>query len=226
MRNIFRRKNHANVRKSKTKKGDLVPFLSLIGAFCGAFAVYYFLHETLLAFVLLAIGIVFFFTLLGKGKQKEALQGEVLEEEFVSLFTFFSIYIEDGLTVYSSLQELLKYASPEMDKRLSALLTAIDEDKTVTPYIVFADTFHNLLVREVMIAVYKMVDEGSSSVYLRQYGALFDSLASEKRILERERFLSKLGSVSFLPMIASGLTSALITIGVVSAIGGISGNVF
>jgi hypothetical protein len=188
----------------------------------GACGIYYFFHETLLAFVFFGSTIFLLYVAVSKNKNKSAEQEEKLEEEFVRLFTYFSIYVQDGLPIYSALQELTKFASPTMKERLKDLLNDIDHDKSVKPYISFAALFPSLSVKEVMISVYKMVDEGASETYLRQYAAIFDSLAEDKRTKEKERHKRSLGNLAFLPLLASGLTSALITIGIMTVIGGLT----
>lgn len=185
---------------------------------------YFLLKQTAIAFFLLGILIAFDYYTLTKFKRKKATEDTLLETEFVRLFTYFGIYVDDGLPVYSALSEIMKFASPPMESRLKELLAGIDKDKTVTPFIRFASEFPSLSIREVLISVYKMVDEGTNGAYLRQFSTLFASLAAEKRKIENGRVLDRLGSVSFLPLAASGLTSALITIGIVTIIGGITSN--
>jgi hypothetical protein len=204
-------------------KGVYKSLLCLLVGIAGAVAIYYGFHEITLAFVFLASSICFAVFLSLESKRKKEKKDEDLEEEFVGLFTYFSIYLEDGLTVYGALQELLKFSSPEMDRRLTILIRGIDKDKTVTPFIAFASLFKNLAIKEVMIAAFKMVEEGGNGPFMRQYSAIFDALSAEKRKLRKERHLQALGNLAFLPLLASGLTSALITIGIMAVIGGVNG---
>jgi len=204
-------------------KGAFRSLLLLLAGLAGAFAIYYGFHEFTLAFVFLASAVCLAVFLSMESKRKEEGMDESLEEEFVGLFTYFSIYLEDGLTVYGALQELLKFSSPEMDRRLTALIRGIDKDKTVTPFVVFSSSFKNLAIKEVMISAYKMVEEGGNGPFMRQYSAIFDALSAEKRKMKKERHLRTLGNLAFLPLLASGLTSALITIGIMAVIGGLNG---
>jgi hypothetical protein len=211
--------------RSLLPKGDSHRWLYgliALGGLLGAFAIYFFFHETLLAFVFFGATVFFLYVFLSKQKSQNALKEEELEEEFVRIFTYFSIYIQDGLPIYSAFQELLKYSSPTMKERLKDLLNDIDHDKSVKPYVTFASLFPSLTIKEVMISIYKMVDEGTNERYLRQYAAIFSSLAEDKRSKAKERHKRSLGNVSFLPLLASGLTSALITIGIMTVIGGLT----
>jgi hypothetical protein len=225
MFNRLREKMENKKPRSLLPKGDSHRWLYgliALGGLLGAFAIYFFFHETLLAFVFFGATVFFLYVFLSKQKSQNALKEEELEEEFVRIFTYFSIYIQDGLPIYSAFQELLKYSSPTMKERLKDLLNDIDHDKSVKPYVTFASLFPSLTIKEVMISIYKMVDEGTNERYLRQYAAIFSSLAEDKRSKAKERHKRSLGNVSFLPLLASGLTSALITIGIMTVIGGLT----
>lgn len=206
----------------KEKSNRWLPGLFAIVGLLGSYAIYYFFHETLLAFVFFGATVFFLYVFFSKRKVHSEVEAEQLEEEFVRIFTYFSIYIQDGLPIYSAFQELLKYASPTMKERLKDLLNDIDHDKSVKPYVTFASLFPSLMIREVMISIYKMVDEGTNETYLRQYATIFASLAEDKRTKAKERHKRSLANVSFLPLLASGLTSALITIGIMTVIGGLT----
>lgn len=148
----------------------------------------------------------------------------ILEREFIRIFSYVSIYLRNGIPVYSAIQKARDYASEEMLEKLNDLLTAIDSDKSVRPFLSFASLFPSLEIRQVLIALYKMVEEGESEAYLRQFSFLFASLSSEKR---KEYLLSeenKLSTLSALPLIDSALTMGLITIGIVVIMSNLSGS--
>jgi hypothetical protein len=217
------RKKKTNEKPKTLSKGLFQSLLFLLVGLIGALAIYFWFHEITLAFVFLASAICLAVFLSLESQRKEEKRDEGLEEEFVGLFTYFAIYLEDGLTVYGALQELLKFSSPEMDRRLTTLIRGIDKDKTVTPFVTFSSSFKNLAIKEVMIAAYKMVEEGGNGSFMRQYSAIFDALSAEKRKMKKERHLRALGNLAFLPLLASGLTSALITIGIMAVLRGVDG---
>jgi hypothetical protein len=145
---------------------------------------------------------------------------EALQKEFIQIFAYFAIYIRDGLPVYHALEECLHYASEKMEKKLRELLEGIDHDKTVAPYIAFGESFHSMEIRQLLISIYRMVDEGGNESYIRQFTALFDALQTSKKKQELEQADSRLGSLGMLPMGDSALVMLLITIGIVEIIGG------
>lgn len=140
--------------------------------------------------------------------------------EFTRIFAYFAIYIRDGLPVYHALEECIRYASPEMERRLRTLLEGIDNDKSVAPYIAFGDSFHSMEIRQLLISIYRMVDEGGGDSYIRQFTVLFESLQANQAKTELERTDSRLGSAAILPMADSALVMLLITIGIIQIIGG------
>jgi hypothetical protein len=153
---------------------------------------------------------------------RKALHGDdsLFQAEFTRIFAYFAIYIRDGLPVYHALEECVRYASPEMEKRLRALLEGIDSDKSVAPYITFGESFHSMEIRQLLISIYRMVDEGGGESYIRQFNVLFESLQANQAKAELERADSKLGSAAILPMADSALVMLLITIGIIQIIGG------
>ena len=133
-------------------------------------------------------------------------------DEFVKLFTFFGIYVNDGFTIYNALGKLLDYGSEEMNGYLKALLSDIDEDKSVTPYVKFASHFEDLSIKEVMLSVYQMVDEGEGGVYIHQFQRLFNRLSDSRHQLEKDKRIERLDTLSFLPLCGSGIAMLSLTL--------------
>ena len=139
--------------------------------------------------------------------------------EFVCLFNFFRIYIHNGYSVYSSLKEIKAFASPSLATMLEDLVNEMDEDKSVTPFIAFARKLNDLIIEEMMISIYQMIDDGSNSAYLQQFELIFDkysSIMQENELRNKDR---KLATMSYGPLIGSGFLIIMVTIGVISVIG-------
>ena len=166
----------------------------------------------------LVVGDYVYISCLLRGKKKDT---SGLEKEFVTIFAYFGVYVKNGIPVYNALEGIVKFSSPEMENLLHDLLGEIDADKSVTPYINFASNFSSLTVKEVMISVYLMAEEGGSEAYLRQFSVLFDNFAAEEKKLEKEKRLNLLNQLTFLPLLGSGVTMIMITVGVVAVIGGL-----
>lgn len=193
-------------------------FLALFAlAFLGiAVAMYFYLGLSFfLIFPFLGLT-VFVFVYLTRYDSLKRKKLEELCDEFITLFTFFGIYISDGFTVYNALEKLLDYAGTEMGERLGKLLRDIDEDKSVAPFANFASGFEENSIREVMVAVYQMVDEGEGGLYLTQFKRLFARLSDTKRSLGKAKRLERLDTLSFLPLCGSGLTMLTLTVSILS----------
>lgn len=159
---------------------------------------------------------------LGRAKKANELLKETLETEFVHIFSYFKIFITNGRPVYNALEDCIRYSSPKMERAITSLLVEIDKDKSVKPYLSFAENFGNLEIRQVMISVYKMSLQGGSTLYFEQFDAVFDSLANEKRKQEIDKRKGKLESLNFLTLADSALTMGLIIIAIVTIMGRIS----
>ena len=166
---------------------------------------------------LLAVAYAFLFFSRYSSMRKKALEERV--DEFVQLFTYFGIYVNDGFTVYGALEKIQDYASPFLKKALEKLLEDIDEDKTIKPYMDFSANFEDLSIKEVLLAVYQMVDEGASGVYITQFQHLFGKLSDARHGLEIEKKLDRLDTLSFLPLAGTGLAMLALTLCVLEIMG-------
>lgn len=153
-------------------------------------------------------------------KNKRKMQEEDVNE-FIRIFTFFSIYIEDGYNVYQSLKEVKEFASTRVKEKLEKLLSEIEEDKSVAPYINFASYFTLSKIKEVMIAIFEMVDEGSGGAYIAQFKYIFSKLRDNEYKNSKARKLERLSALSFLPLLGSGLTMVMLALCLVTIMGGI-----
>jgi len=185
--------------------------------------VYLYLAEKQLMSALGMVLLIVFadYFLLSKAKRLQKTKNEAMENEFVRLFSYCSIYLRDGLPVYHALEEVIRYATPEMQEKLRALLQGIDQDKSVAPYIEFSSGFAALEIRQVMISLYKIADDGGGEAYLRQFAILFESLANDKRKNELAKTEGMLNNLCMLPLIDSAMSMILITVGIVIVIGGL-----
>ena len=158
----------------------------------------------------------FFFTRYGAMVNRKL---EQYNREFVNLFTFFGVFVSDGFTVYRSLEMVKEYASDALAPHFAKLLQDIDEDKSVEPYVRFASVFRDVSVKEVMLAVYQMVDEGEGGVYIRQFQRLFGKLSDTRHSIDEARRLDRLDTLSFLPLCGAGIAMLSLTMSVMEVMG-------
>jgi hypothetical protein len=187
--------------------------------FIGFGGLFYYLQGRLLVLLYAAgFAVVVSFAYLSRYSKMIHKRNSAREEEFVHLFTYFGIYIHNGFNVYQALQAISSYASLGLKDDFQKLLAAIDEDKSPTPYIVFSRHFESLEIKEVLLSVYQMVEEGGES-YIRQFEALFDRYSAERHKLSKEAHVAALGSLSVLPLVGSGITMLSLTAAIVEVMG-------
>ena len=142
-------------------------------------------------------------------------------EEFIRLFTYLGIYINDGFNVFRALESIQSFSSESFLPLLKKLVQEIEEDKTVTPFVNFSLNFQDISVKEVMISIYQMVDEGQGGAYITQFQHLFGKLSDEKHAALKQKRIDGLSKLSLLPLIGSGITMFMITFSLVEIMGGV-----
>ena len=166
-------------------------------------------------------GIALIFDLLYLTRYTKLLSNKNTEnlQQFAVLFGYFRIYIHNGYSVYSALKEIKSFANSDLRNSLSQLLREIDEDKSVKPFVKFATQFNEIIIEEMMVSIYQMIDDGETSDYLLQFEMIFDKFSD----LLYDRYLksknSKLGAISSTALIGSCFLVIVLTIGVIGVIG-------
>ena len=178
-----------------------------------------FLKQWMMAFVgIMAIAIVnYLFFNSYFNKKKEILKDR--ENELITMVGYFQFFISNSYNVYQAFKSLIPYSSPWMEEQILALVNEIDNDKSIKPFMNFANKFTNKVAGNVMLSIYQMVDEGESNIHMLQFESLFQQLSkdlNEQRIEEKDR---SMGSISSLPLIGAGAITVLLTFGIISVMG-------
>ena len=174
-----------------------------------------------LLYLVSCLGVAFIFDLLFLTRYSKQISNKNTEnlQEFAVLFGYFRIYIHNGFSVYSALKELLNFANESLKKDLEELISEIDSDKSVQPFVKFGKKFNEIIVEEMMISIYQMIDDGENSNYLSQFELIFDKFSD----LLYEKYLraknSKLGTLSNAPLLGASFLVVILTIGVISILG-------
>ena len=150
-------------------------------------------------------------------KKREILKNR--ESEFITIIGYMQLFLSNSYNVYQSFKALIPYSSAWMEEQLQSLINEIDSDKSVKPYINFAEKFTNKVTTNVMLTIYQMVDEGESETDMMQFDSLFQQISKThltNLIDDKER---NMGSISSLPLIGAGIVTVLITFGISSVMG-------
>lgn len=201
-------------------KKELIILLSVnILALLSCIVLYIFLKQ--ITYCLFIVGFVFIFNILFLTRYSKQIEKKNVAnlQEFAALFGYFRIYIHNGFSVYSALKELTNFANHDLKLMLETLLKEIDEDKSVQPFINFARNFNEIVVEEMMISIYQLIDDGETSEYLMQFELIFDKFSDllyQKNLRSKD---SKLGTLGSAPLIGSCFLIIVLTIGIISIIG-------
>ena len=175
------------------------------------------IYYLFIVMALVLLGFSYLYISRYKSIEDKRKQNDLLE--FVNLFAFFRIYLKNGLNVYSALKEMINFANPNLKELLQKLIDEIDENKTVEPFIKFAKYFNNLLVEEMMVSVYQIIDDGSDSNHLIQFELIYDKFSET---LQKERMNAKdksLANITVSALVGSAYLITVITIGIISILG-------
>ncbi len=176
-----------------------------------------FLVETYLylgiSIVVMLIFNIFYFT---RYSSMEKTQADQAKQDFVSLFTFFKIYLHNGYSVYTALKEIQSFADKQLAMFLSELIHDIDEDKSITPFIRFGRKFNDLIIEEMMISIYQMIDDGSNPSHLSQFDLIFGKISDLTYQKELNKKRNGLASMSTFPLVGSGVLIIMVTIGIIT----------
>ena len=213
-------KNKINILNLVYKKEMIKLILStiLINVVIILCALYLKNLQLLFLTILTTIAIIYTFNKDYDKRIKEYNQN--LENEFVTTLNYIQTYLTNGFNVYQSISEVLKICNKDLNKLLTNLLSNIDGDKTVTPFITFSKNFESPLIQQVMISLYLMVENGTDINYISRFTPLFTQLKKDNEQKIVKNINSKYDSLNLLPVIGAGIITVIIIIGIVSIIGG------
>lgn len=180
---------------------------------------YVFLKELLYPGI--ALGVMLVFDLLFMTRYSKQISEKNSENlrDFATIFGYFRVYIHNGFSVYSALKELVNFANDYLQKSLNTLIKEIDADKSVQPFVKFARQFNEIIIEEMMISIYQMIDDGEQSDYLIQFEMIFDKFSD----LLYERYIksknSKLGTICSSALVGSCFLIIVLTLGIIGLIG-------
>lgn len=180
----------------------------------------YLLLNNLIYSLIAVVGLILAdYILLSRYKDKKVLLIKERENELIAIISYFEIYLRNKNNVYQSFNLLIPYCSSWMKDKIETLLKEIDKDKTVQPFINFANSFTQIAVHSLMLSIYQMVDQGETIDQLKQFNVIFDELArnrNKEMVEQKERSLS---NMSTYPLIGAGLITVTLTISILSILG-------
>ena len=201
--------------KKEMLKMLLINLIVLVGA-----VLIYLLLNNLIYAIMLFIGLClldFFLFTRYNDKKQTILKNR--ENELVAIISYFEVYIQNNNNVYQSFAQLVPYCSDWMKEKIETMLSEIDNDKTVQPFINFANNFKQLSSHSLMLSIYQMIDQGENSEQLLQFNVIFDELSKNRNrelINQQDRALS---NMSTFPLIGAGMITVTLTISILTILG-------
>ena len=178
-----------------------------------------FLKQVMIAFVgIIAMVIINYLIFNSYLDKKKAILDE-REHEFIAIISYFQFFITNSYNVYQAFQSLIAYSSTWMEEQIQSLIIEIDNDKSVKPFINFANKFKNNVAGNVMMSIYQMVDEGENGLHMYQFNSLFQQLSKSQQIELIDAKERSMGSISSFPLIGAGAITVLLTFGIISVMG-------
>ena len=185
----------------------------------GAILLYIFFRNVIYSLFLVIFLAVVDYLLLTRYNDKKKTILKNRENELVSIITYFDVYIRNNSNVYQSFNQLLPYCSDWMKEKVEDLLREIDEDKTVQPFVNFANNFKSLSTHSLMLSIYQMIDQGESSDQLTHFNVIFDEVSKNRNKEMIEQKEKALSNMSIFPLIGAGLITIALTISILTILG-------
>ena len=201
-------------------KKELLKIIIVNAVFIIGILLLYFLFDYLIYAIVAVIGLLAVdYLLISRYKDKKNLMLKKREDELIAIISYFEIYLQNKNNVYQSFNLLIPFCSPWMKDKIETFLREIDKDKTVQPFINFANNFKQLASHSLMLSIYQMVDQGETTDQLKQFNVIYDELArnrNKEMIEQKERSLV---NMSTFPLAGAGLITVTLTISILSLLG-------
>jgi len=183
------------------------------------FLIYFLLNNIVFAIFFLISLIVLDYFLLSRFNDKKKVLIKSRENELIAIISYFEVYVQNKNNVYQSFNMLIPYCSMWMKDKIETLLKEIDDDKSVQPFINFANNFHQLSTHSLMLSIYQMVDQGENTHQLKQFDVIFTELARNRNREMMEQKSNSLANMSSFPLIGAGLITITLTMSILSILG-------
>ena len=141
------------------------------------------------------------------------------EDEFITLISYFDVYIRNNNNVYQSFVLLIPYCSNWMKEKVEEFLKEIDGDKTVQPFVNFANNFKSISTHSLMLSIYQMIDQGENSEQLTHFNVIYEEIFRNRNAEMIERKTKLLSNMSVFPLVGAGLITISLTISILLILG-------
>jgi len=217
MKNTFKE----NVSSIGVSYSKVIGFVTLINILLllATGIIYFFYRKILVLIFGVAIDLIFDFVTITYFSSLKDKQEKDRENEFISLISYFQIFICNNMNVYTAFSSLIPFCSIWMKTSIEKMLRQIDEDKTVKPFVDFSNEFKPKVIQSVMLSIYQMIEEGENAFQINQFTVLFDNLNRERikgMIMSKQRSLNNMNA---LPLFGAGFITVILTFSILLLMG-------
>ena len=135
--------------------------------------------------------------------------------EFVSNLSYFELFVSNGNDIYEAFRLLLPYCGQYLQNAINAFLLQSEEDKTINPFICFANKFDDSVVHTLMMAIYQLSNTGD----LLEFDLLYNNIKNKQTEDLVESKKKSLDSFNSYPLIGAGAITVLFALQILSVIG-------
>ena len=190
-----------------------------IALLLGAVLLYYFFKNIIYSLLVIIFMSVIDYVLLSRYGDKKKAMLKDRENELITILSYFDVYIRNNNNVYQCFISLIPFCSRWMKGRIETLINEIDKDKTVQPFVNFANNFTNIATQSLMLSIYQMVDQGESAEQLSHFNLLFDEVSKNRNKEMVEQKDKSLSNMAVFPLIGAGLITVSLTISILMILG-------
>ena len=184
-----------------------------------ALSIYIFVRNIVVPIAVVVGNLFLTYFLLSRYNDKKKTLLKKRENELISLISYFDVYIRNNNNVYQSFNFLIPYCSNWMKEKIEDLLGEIDKDKSVQPFVNFANCFTSISIHSLMLAIYQMVDQGENSEQLTHFNLIFDEISKGRYNEMIEQKNKSLSNMSVFPLAGAGLITISLTISILTILG-------
>lgn len=207
-----------NLGLSYNKEISILVFINFLIIAAGA-AVIYFSFSLIAILAIVLVLMIFNYLFLSRYTKLVKKQKEDSLDDFVKIITYLEIFISNGCNVYGAIKKAIPFASSWNKFHLEKLVSEIDNDKSIKPFIDFAANYEGSVVENVMISIYQMIDDGENSERLLQFKFVFDRFYETHIDNKVSKKTKSLDSLNVLPLLGAGIVMIMVVVGVISIIG-------
>jgi hypothetical protein len=142
------------------------------------------------------------------------------QKEMMNAYRLIKVMLMQAVSPYQALQTIMPFVGSELGEHIHDLLMAIDQDKSIHPYLHFASGFQSLMIEQLFFALYQLENQGGHSQQLQQFQYLFDQVEHQFYQGQLNQFHEGMQNANGYVMVATGLIAFSLLIGVMQLIAG------